>query len=129
MTVKDKQQSIDEQLLLSAAKSTLDNSVDDLDASTLERLATIRRQAVESATKQQASSIGLPSWLLPVGGLATAAAAVLVTMTLWTIQPDKQDAPVAVLEDINLLTAPEEIEFYQDLEFYEWLAVNEQTVG
>ena len=129
MTVKDKQQSIDEQLLLSAAKSTLDNSVDDLDASTLEQLATIRRQAVESATKQQASSIGLPSWLLPVGGLATAAAAVLVTMTLWTIQPDIQDAPVAVLEDINLLTAPEEIEFYQDLEFYEWLAVNEQTVG
>ena len=129
MTVKDKQQSIDEQLLLSAAKSTLDNSVDDLDASTLERLATIRRQAVESATKQQASLIGLPSWLLPVGGLATAAAAVLVTMTLWTIQPDIQDAPVAVLEDINLLTAPEEIEFYQDLEFYEWLAVNEQTVG
>ena len=129
MTVKDKQQSIDEQLLLSAAKSTLENSVDDLDASTLGRLATIRRQAVESVTTQQASSIRLPSWLLPVGSLATVAAAVLVAMTLWTIQPDQQSAPVAVLEDINLLTAPEEIEFYQDLEFYEWLAANEQTVG
>ena len=129
MTAKDKQQSIDEQLLLSAAKSTLEDSVDALDAVTKERLVALRRQAVAAANTQPSSFHRLPSWLLPVGGLATAAAAVLVVMTLWTIQPDQKSAPVAVLEDINLLTAPEGIEFYQDLEFYEWLAVNEQTVG
>jgi len=127
MTSKDKQQSIDEQLLLSAARSTLEDSVDALDASTVERLAAIRRRAIESATRQSTSR--MPRWLVPVGGLATAAAAVLVVLTLWTIQPVKESSPVAALEDIHLLTAPEEIEFYQDLDFYEWLAIHEQTVG
>ena len=109
MTAKDKQQAIKDELLLSAARTTLQDSVDGLDQATQQRLAAIRRQAVEAATTPRASWANLPGWVLPVGGFATLAAAVLVATTLWTIRPDQQTAPVAVLEDINLLTDSEEL--------------------
>jgi len=131
MTGKDPQQPLGDQIFLSAAKSTLNCSVDQIDDHTQARLAAIRRRAVESATHKQAvtTSPVFSRWILPVGGLATVFAAVLVTVTLWTQEPVQNAAPVAVLEDLNILTGNDEIEFYQELEFYEWLAVNEQNVS
>lgn len=130
MNGKDRQQPIDDQMFLSAAKSTLERSVDQLDEHTQARLAAIRRQAVDVATNQQAvASPAFSRWLLPVGGLATAFAAALVAVTLWTQEPVTKTAPVAALEDLNILTGNDEIEFYQELEFYEWLAANEQNVS
>ncbi len=130
MTGKDRKQPIDDQMFLSAAKTTLERSADQLDDHTQERLAAIRRYAVDAAIKQQAvASPAFTRWILPVGGFATACAAVLVAVTLWTQEPVKNTAPVAALEDLNILTGNDEIEFYQELEFYEWLAVNEQNVS
>jgi len=130
MTGKDRQQPIDDQMFLSAAKSTLERRVDEIDEHTQTRLGAIRRQAVDAAiSKHTVASPVFTRWVLPVGGLATAFAAVLVTVTLWTQEPVNNAAPVAALEDLNLLTGNEEIDFYQELEFYEWLAVNEQNVS
>ena len=129
MTDKDKRKTLDEQLLLSAAKSTLESRVDQIDARTQARLAVIRHRAVDIASGKHSATPDFTRWFLPVGGLATAMAAVLVVVTLWTQQPSQDLAPVAVLEDLNLLTGSEEIEFYQELEFYEWLAVDEQSVS
>lgn len=132
MTGKDKRPMIDEQLFLSAAKSTLDDSVDKLDVQVQARLAQIRRQALENVASRPSLAKKFSHWLLPATGLVTAAAALLLVVTLWTGQPlpeSQQSAPMAVLEDINILTDSEEIEFYQNLEFYEWLAVNEQAVS
>jgi hypothetical protein len=130
MTSKDRQKPRDEQMFLSAAKSILESSVDQIDDDTQIRLSAIRRRAVEAATKSQATlTPAFSRWFLPVGGLATALAAVLVAVTLWTQQPVQESAPVAALEDLNILTGSDEIEFYQELEFYEWLAVNEQSVS
>lgn len=130
MTTKDKQNTIDEQLLLSAAKSTLEESLNQIDDNTLDRLAGIRRQAIEAASQEsgKATLTGGSSWLLPLGGAVTAAVMV-VSVMLWSSEPVSTASPVAAIEDINLLTDSEGIEFYQDLEFYQWLAVNEQTVS
>ncbi|WP_455366799.1 hypothetical protein [Kaarinaea lacus] len=130
MKGNDRQQPIDDQIFLSAAKTTLESSVEQIDDHTQARLAAIRRRAVDTAANKPplASSV-FSRWFLPVGGLATACAAVLVAVTLWTQEPEQNSAPVAVLEDLNILTGSDELEFYQELEFYEWLAANEQDVS
>ena len=129
MTSKDRQKPRDEQMFLSAAKSILESSVDQIDDDTQIRLLAIRRRAMEAAKSQSTLTPAFSRWFLPVGGLATAFAAVLVAVTLWTQQPVQESAPVAALEDLNILTGSDEIEFYEELEFYEWLAVNEQSVS
>ena len=125
MTDKHKQP-VDEQLLLSAAKHTLDESVESLDQETLDRLAAIRLQALAAASSRKSRS---SNWFMPAGGFVTAAALVAAVL-LWTSQPAMEEsAPMALIEDINLLTDSEEIDFYQNLEFYQWLAANEQAVS
>ena len=125
MTDKNKQP-VDEQLLLSAAKHTLQDSVENLDQETVDRLAAIRLQALAAASSRRSRR---SSWLMPAGGFVTAAALVAAVL-LWTSGPTvNESAPVALIEDINILTDSEEIDFYQDLEFYQWLAINEQAVS
>lgn len=129
MTAKNKQQPVDEQLLLSAAKHTLRERVDSLDAETLDRLAAIRHRAVASTSQGRAREWRLTSWLMPAGGFVTAAALVVAVMLWSSTSVVNEPAPVAVLEDIKILTDSEDLDFYQDLEFYQWLAVNEQAVS
>ncbi|MCI0508002.1 MAG: hypothetical protein L0Z73_18100 [Gammaproteobacteria bacterium] len=129
MRGKDQQKPLGEQLLLSAAKATLEDSVEQIDAQTLARLAAIRQSAVDAAMRKHSATAWFSRWILPMGGAATAMAVALVVFTLWVQPPGQDAAPVAVLEDLNILTGSEEIEFYQELEFYEWLAVNEQAAG
>lgn len=126
-----KRPSIDEELFLTAAKSTLDDSVEQLDAETRSRLTQIRQQAIEAATNPPTAR--LSRWLVPAGGGMAAAAALLLAVALGPDQQSspqlQQPEPMAVLEDIQILTDSEEIEFYQNLEFYEWLAAREQNVS
>jgi hypothetical protein len=129
MTGKDKQTLLDEQLLLSAAKSTLEHNIDQIDEQVQSRLAVARRQAINAYSTKQSVPARYSHWILPIGGLATVGAALLVVVTLWTMPTGQYVEPVAVLEDINLLTGSEDIDFYQELEFYEWLVVNEQAVS
>ncbi len=128
MTAKNKQQLVDEQTLLSAAKHTLDESTNNLDQETLDRLAAIRFRAVASAGKGRSLGWRTASWLKPAGGFVTAAVLVASVM-LWSSNSVNEPEPVAVLEDIKLLTDSEDLEFYQNLEFYQWLAVNEQATS
>lgn len=128
MTAKNKQQLVDEQTLLSAAKHTLDESTNNLDQETLDRLAAIRFRAVASAGKGGSLGWRTASWLKPAGGFVTAAVLVASVM-LWSSNSVNEPEPVAVLEDIKLLTDSEDLEFYQNLEFYQWLAVNEQATS
>lgn len=130
---KTKQPPVGEALFLSAAKSTLDDKADQLDPQTRARLAQIRQQAIQAAAERTTSrSAKLTArWLIPAGGVAVAAAIVLAVILgpEPALTPEQHPASMAVLEDINILTDSEEIEFYRDLEFYEWLAVSEQNVS
>lgn len=128
MTARNKQQLIDEQTLLSAAKHTLEASVENLDQETIDRLAAIRLQALASADRNRKLSWLSASWLKPAGGFVTAAV-LIASVMLWSSNSVDGPAPLAVLEDIKLLTDSEELEFYQDLDFYQWLAVNEQATS
>ncbi|HEY5604249.1 MAG TPA: hypothetical protein VIM41_14195 [Gammaproteobacteria bacterium] len=124
----NRQNSLDDQVLLAAARSTLEDSLEQIDADTLSSLAALRRHAVDAASSKL-PVLGYTRWYLPVGALATAMSVGVLVFTPWTEQPTQSDAPVTALEDLNLLTTSDEIELFKELEFYQWLAVNEQTAS
>ncbi len=106
--------------LLKMSKSTLDQAVDGLDTATLRDLRRVRREALLAS--KPAASGKRPAWLLPVGGLATAATVAVLTVSLWLTSPENDSAvQLPPLEDLALLGDAESLDFYEDLDFYLWL--------
>ncbi|MBT1075676.1 DUF3619 family protein [Geobacter grbiciae] len=107
--------------MVAMVKEHLDARADALDDRTAARLRAIRLQAVESAE-------GKRGWFrflrwIAVGGLATAAVAVLA-VSLWMTGPRRENT-VATADDIEIVAAQEQMQFYEDIEFYRWLAAQE----
>ena len=102
-----------DQAFLDNTRRILDNSVDGIDEDTSSRLRKIRYQALNNKAEK---SYGL----MPYSAFAATAAVLVLTITIWLTQaPDINDE--LVLEDISILTSTEELDFYQQLEFYNWL--------
>jgi len=116
---------------LNYSRQLLDDSLDELDDSVLSRLQQSRQQAVKAATQlpKQSHAIAnvnpfaFPRWLTLVSTGATFATIALIVTLLWTPpQPFPQQMQThSFIEDINLLSQSEELELYQNLEFYLWL--------
>jgi hypothetical protein len=108
-------ESPDKDPLLQQLKSTLDQSADALDDATLRELRLARHAAVEASQKRSA-------WLLPLGGLATAATVAAFSVSLWMASPSPGvNDSLPPLDDLALLGDAESLEFYEDLDFYLWL--------
>ncbi|MFQ5992236.1 MAG: DUF3619 family protein [Nitrospiraceae bacterium] len=106
-----------EERFINAAKAALDRSTEDLDDGVLRRLRGARHRALETP-----ASTAAWAW---ASGLAAASVAVLA-VTLWLTQPSATD-PLPDLNDVEVLATAENLEFYDDLEFYSWLAEREST--
>jgi type VI protein secretion system component VasF len=104
----------DEREFLTALRSTLDDSLEELDQVTLARLQAARKRALEHKTPHR-------GWLLPVGGITTAAAVLSIAGFLWFSMP-LNEAVVPMLDDIQLLSATEDLEFYEEMDFLLWLS-------
>jgi len=116
---------LDQPKLEKLARQELDHSIDKLDESTLARLRVARKKAVDLTTNSPSTSYTghLPALIsrgwLPVGGIAATAAAVILTVSLSVTAPTLMD--VTNLEDIAVLSATENLDLFDELEFYEWL--------
>ena len=119
MTESHKSDGQEKDDLLEKITSRLDAATDEIDAATKTRLRAIRREALASAETSSHSA-----WWVPAGSLAAVATLAVMTVSLWTLMPE-QDAFMPPLEDIALLSDKEELEFYEELDFYLWLN-NEQ---
>lgn len=106
---------------LKSAKHLLDAAEQNLDTRMVARLHNARRAAIEHLRKPRRVR---PDWLLPVGGLATAGIALAVISLLWLSAPNGSFVQAGI-SDIDLLTARESPEFFNELEFFEWLEGNE----
>ena len=108
---QDKQQEF-----VNKARQTLDQSVAELDTVTLARLKAARLTALEARDKQALWQNKLV--------LASVMSVTLVA-GIWLIQkPVATDFP---MDDMQILTSNDELELFRDLEFYQWLAYqNEQ---
>lgn len=101
-----------EHRFIAAAKDLLEEELTRLDAPIADRLRRARREAVEAGRK--------PARRLWAAGLAATCVA-LVAVFLWIWEPV---APQAIPnpEDVEILASAEDLDFYEDLEFYAWLA-------
>ena len=107
----------DEQRLATVAGDLLQRSADELDAVTLSRLNRARQAAV--ASLRPAST--WRGWLLPA---YSAAAVAMLIVAIWvgrTVGPAPTPANPAVVQDLDVLLAGENLEMMEDLEFYAWL--------
>ncbi|HKK04832.1 MAG TPA: hypothetical protein VKA50_03190 [Gammaproteobacteria bacterium] len=123
----------DNQGFVERVRTALDES-DMLDAWAEARLRAARGRAVQAARACR------PSWARSLfgagrgvrltgaaGGLALAGAAV-VAVLLW--QPGHRPVPSApVAGDLELITSKNSLEFYRDLDFYEWLQETQKRAG
>jgi hypothetical protein len=95
-------------------RKSLDDSVDTLDANTLSKIRQIRAQAVEKAETGKTNS----RQRFLVGGLATACIMVLAVMLLINSPTSMQTVPA---EDLELISSSDNLDLFEELEFYEWL--------
>jgi hypothetical protein len=118
----NEQQSEKEARFLERARQSFLASEEQLDAASASRLRDARRKAVEAAGVRGKGFFRIPNWAR-IGSVATAAAAVLVFM-IWFDTP-KQDLPVKSADDLEIVLnvdSADNMDLYEDLDFYEWLA-------
>lgn len=107
---------------LERARQSLLASEEQLDAVSASRLRDARRKAVEAAGAREKGFFRIPNWAR-IGSVATAAAAVLVFM-IWFDTP-RQDLPMKSADDLEIVLnvdSADNMDLYEDLDFYEWLA-------
>ena len=108
---------------IAGIKKNLDDSTERLDAGVRSRLTQARHHALDQKK-------GVPSWFgdwswKTVSGVA-AMTAVLLALVLALNGPATNQAG-SDLEDLDLLANADQLELYEDLEFYAWLAEEEST--
>ena len=112
MSTQDK-----EQQFIDNVKKALDLDAKNIDTGTQAKLARARRRALDAGERK---GFDLREWFtVPVAGWATACVIVL-GLAVYFQQPSNGTLPP--LEDIDLLAAEDNLEFYEGLEFYAWLA-------
>ncbi len=110
-----------DQAFVAFAKKQLDQSVEPLDSETVSRLRAMRYESLHSQPQ------GIP-WLWPASGLATACTAILALVLWWSGPAENgqlEEGPL--VEDLDLLAAADNFDLYEDLEFYSWLAEQDQS--
>lgn len=94
----------------------LDDDLEQLDQETLQRLQQARFQALD-AVKQSAWRT---DWSV---GVAFASVAV-IAVAVWLTVPDPQ-LNTPSFDDMALMVDSQTLEFYEDVDFYYWLAMDE----
>ena len=105
------------------AKRVFDDSVGRLDGHTRSKLAQARARAQEARSKRSGSWLPQGIGLVPAGAFA---AAVLAVILVWqgpfTPSATVDSAVVAeAIADLDILLGEEELELFEELEFYAWL--------
>ena len=105
-----------EKQFIDNVKKALDLGAQNLDAGTQSKLTRMRHQALDTGERK---GFDIRQWFtLPTAGWATACILVL-GLVIYMQQPN---GATPLLEDIELLAAEDNLEFYDSLEFYAWLA-------
>jgi len=122
-------------------KVRLDEEVNNLEPGIQERLRDIRREAITHASSKGMSSHWYPDSIITLSGrigrfntwqlggaIAISTVVVLLSFNIHEsgIGNNKFES-LAVLEDLQILSTSDDLEMYQDLEFYNWLNESQKT--
>lgn len=114
-----------ENSFLKQVKHSLDQSEGNIPAKTLSRLNRIRQTALKIKRKEKSRAV---KWMpMPYPALATAA--VVLLAVLLSFPGDRERTPLNPLDDLEILASNNKIEFYEELDFYAWLAEEEPHAG
>ena len=116
---KRKESAMDQQFV-EQAKRHFDESVDNLDAATRSKLNRGRQQALAELDR------GGIRWLEWAPATGVAAAAVLAVV-LWTGNDSANDMEPGTVADIEILLTEDSLEMLEDLEFYSWIELDEDS--
>lgn len=108
-----------DQQFVDAVKARFDQSVEQLDAVTLSKLKSIRRSALKGSEPFYESVLPL---LFNKRALTPLVLAAGLAIAIFSVVR-QTDVPGSALqaEDIEMLSASDGIDFYENLEFYQWL--------
>lgn len=101
-----------------AAKRVFDDSVERLDAAALSSLNRSRQRAL---AELGSGGTAHGHWLRWVPATGVAAAALATVMIMNARPPDVAEEPVSASDFEMLLDDGDELEMFEDLEFYSWL--------
>ena len=110
-------------------RQQLDAGKAEIDGATRTRLQAMRREAVARAAETGTASntwtdvLAVPAWQW--GGALTAV--LILGLLVVQLSRDPAHEMLGGIEDAALLSAAEEMEFFQELEFYGWLHETEQA--
>ncbi len=114
-----------EKSFLKNVKTILDDDVDHMSASTLSKLKRIRSKAIK---KKELGETGFwQRFRIPVAGLAMASMMIMV-MALY-FKGTSVTIATNEFEDVEMITSGENLNFFADLEFYAWLAEEQENAG
>jgi len=111
-----------EKHFLEKARDLLNEGVENLDRQTCQCLQNMRVGALRAVEESRARLLVPLRWIM-VGGFATATVAA-VALFFW-LNTSPQILPAKHVEDFEIITSQERIDFYQNLDFYRWLATEE----
>jgi len=111
-----------EKRLLEKAKSLLSEAAENLDSQTKRRLERIRLDALSSAEAKEARFFPRPRWV--TAGAFAAAGMAAVAVFFW-LRTSTGDFPDKHIEDFEMITSTENMDLYENLDFYRWLATKE----
>ncbi|MEX2131730.1 MAG: hypothetical protein WD772_09595 [Pseudohongiellaceae bacterium] len=116
--------------LIQAARRSLDSSTANLDFKIEQQLNQIRRQALSVRSLNQPvgilqkllDAVSSSRLVMPAGAFATACVLV-IALSVSYLSPDPLDS-LEIGEELMLLASADELELYENLDFYLWLAEN-----
>jgi hypothetical protein len=115
----------EEKVFLENVSGLLNEGIKNLDRSIQQRLEDARIEALKSDAQKRAGFFIPLRWAM-VGGFATIIAAA-AGLFFW-LPTSPVVLPAKHIEDLEIITAAEHIDFYQDLDFYLWLATKEDSL-
>lgn len=105
----------DQKDFLEFARNRLNQGTENLDPDTKQKLLTMRNRAMDI----QENKTWFPQWApLPVMGLLTATLFIILVYA----KPGSVQKLDTGLEDLEILASLDQLELYEELEFYDWLA-------
>ena len=110
----------------------LDAQLDDLDYTITSKLSAARHKALagESRTGSSKYVFSGQRWARPLVASCAVVLVAIVALQLNKAVPEIETTQVAInestrfIQDLNILTAADDIDFYQSVEFFEWMENN-----
>jgi hypothetical protein len=114
-----------EKLFLEKVQDLLNQGTENLGSHTERRLEELRGSALTAAEEKRSRFFPPRRWVL-VGSFAMATLAA-VGVFFW-LSPSATPPPTGEIEDLEIITSQERIDFYQNLDFYRWLGSEESRL-